>query len=157
MLINCMKQRLHLALPISCLIYLLACRSEQMQERPAPKKYAEMRLSSTGKTQIIIRGDVWRGLITPHGFGGYAHNIYYWSTLQGDGPIYANPILWENAPISFQHDHVGSISIDKISRNVAIDLRRIISRPGEPQRTEPSPANGIYSIVDINHDLFRTP
>ncbi len=36
--------------------------------------------------------------------------------------------------------------IDKKNKKVIVDLQRIVSKPGEPEKLEPSPANGTYPI-----------
>ena len=64
-----MKLKLAFLLVTAGLIGLASChRSDpnQTEERPEPKnKYAELRLGSNGKIQMLIRADVWRGEITP--------------------------------------------------------------------------------------------
>ena len=119
------------------------------------------------------------GLYGPDGFGGYRQNIYYWATLQGNGPEYTNLLFHENgsdpmaqilldaqqetngvvhdnAPI-LRQKYFGTITVDQKKKQVIIDLRRIISKPDKPQQTEPCPANGAYHIKRIMKKSFMTP
>ena len=154
-----LKQNIILAgLTVGCFICLAGCQSKQpaVQVDPRPQ-YAELRLGSDDKTEILLRADIWRGLFTPHGFRAYDYYISYWATLHGAGPEYNNPKLNKNGLSSEQFNHVGTIKLDLEKKRVIIDLQRIVSKLGEPQKTEPSPANGTYPIRDINHEPFITP
>jgi len=138
-----------LALVFCCLMGCSSCG--------ASEKYAEMKVGDNGRLQVLIWEDVWQGLFTSHGFGGYIHNMYYWSTLSGDGPVYVNPKLNKNGLRSEQYEHRGTITVDQKDKKLIIDLQRIVSKAGEPERLEPSPANGTYRIKKINHDPFLKP
>ena len=117
--------------------------------------FAELRIAPDGKMQIMIREDIWRGFFTINGYGGYAHNIYYWSTLVGSGPIYNNPRLIQNGDAQFTHR--GTITVEVVNKTAVIELERIVSKPGETERLELSPANGTYRIKKINREPFITP
>lgn len=131
---------------------LTGCGSRENSE-----KYVELKLDEQGRSQVLIWQDVWQGLYTAHGYGGYVHNMYYWTTLSGNGPDFVNPKLNKNGTRSEQHEHRGTITVDRTKKKVVIDLQRIVSKQGEPERLEPSPANGTYPIKEINHDPFLVP
>jgi len=84
----------------------------------------------------------WLGGFGPDGFVGYKF-VGYWATIEGEGPVYNNP-KFEDNPSGIEC--IGTIKMDLAHNQVTIDMQRIISKPGEPQRTEPHPSNGIYPI-----------
>lgn len=47
-----------------------------------------------------------------------------------------------------------SIRVDREKKQVVIDLKRVVSAPGEPEKLEPSSANGTYPIKITDHDAF---
>jgi hypothetical protein len=127
------------------------------REAEPRNKYAELRLGSDDRMQVLICADVWRGqFFTPEGPRWVENYLYYWVTLRGRGPDYIDPIFHKNSPIPSE-PHVGTITVDQQKREVTINLRRVVSKPGEPQRTEPSPANGTYPIKKTNRDAFLEP
>lgn len=117
------------------------------------KKYAELRIDNNEKMQLLICYDEWLGVVTVHGYGGYAHGIDCWAALIGKGPVYVDPIFHENAPIPPQ-TYRGTITIDREHQQAIIDLRRVISNPGDPERLEAISANGTYPIRRTNHEPF---
>lgn len=135
------------------LVVLMGCQIRADE----PDRYAELRTDSLGRTQVLIRADVWRGIFTIHGFGGYVHNIYYWTTLKGEGTDYHDPVFNVNGLASEQFIHRGTITVDRKNKRVAIDLKRVVSKPGEPEKLEPSPANGTYPIKKTNREPFMKP
>ena len=98
---------------------------------------------NSGTVCLKIMAKSWIPLIGPDGLGGPREGYLYWTSLVGDGPIYPDPAFNDGLNES---RYVGSIAIDKQNKKVVIDLQRIISKPGETQKTEPSPANGSYAI-----------
>lgn len=130
----------------------MICIGYQIQTSE-PKRYVELRTDLSGRMQVLVRADVWRGIFTIHGFGGYAHNIYYWATLTGDGSYYTDPVLHQNSPIP-REVHRGTITVDRIGKRVVIDLKRVVSKPGEPEKLESSPANGTYPIKKTTGEPF---
>ena len=140
------------------LALLVGCQSDRSQTKDwtEPERYAELRMSASGKIQVIVGGDTWTGLVTPHGLGGIRRGILCCSTLEGAGPTYLNPTLHLNAPIP-RAPHLGSIEVDRVKNTVVISLERVVSASGEPQRTEPSVANGTYPIKRVTRDPFLTP
>lgn len=98
-----------------------------------------------GTVCVMIKAKYWEPLFTPDGLGGSRENLQYWVNLEGDGPVYRDvPVREGNGHLPLPH--LGTITIDKKNKRVIIDLQRIISKPGEPLKTEPSPANGTYRI-----------
>jgi len=98
-----------------------------------------------GSLCLEICSTSWEPLLGVDGPGGRRTGYEYWSILEGDGPVFKNPVLHENG-FSRPFVNLGTITIDKKSRKVVIDLRRVVSKPDEPERTEPSPANGTYPL-----------
>ena len=117
-----------------------------VENRSDPPKYATLEVITPDKVRLEIKDTHWTPLIGPNGFGGNKESVYYWATLEGPGPIYVNPELHENSPISNSHQSFGTITIDKINKTVSIELSRVLSNPNEPKRTEPNPANAICPI-----------
>jgi hypothetical protein len=113
-------------------------------ENGGPKKLFPIS-KAVGTVHLEIKTSIWVPLVGPDGFGGAREGYEYWANLAGEGPIYHDPDLAENGRFEFSHNQ-GTITIDKKDKKVIIDLHRIISKPGEPLKTEPSPANGIYRI-----------
>ena len=151
-----MKKKIGFGLAIACLLAVVVAGLALPDERSDPKnKYAEIRLTSTNRFQVLICANKWQGLFTAHGFGGYKYCILYWSTLDGSGPIYKNPVFHKNDIEQF--DHIGTIEISRDRKQLVINLERITSKLGGPQKTEPSPANGTYKIKDINYDPIEIP
>jgi hypothetical protein len=132
-------------------IGLFGCASSAKE----PERYIELRIARDSRIQILIRDDVWRGIFTVHGYGGYAHNIHFWSTLGGEGPTYVDPSLMENSNTQFAHH--GKITVDRKNKRVVIDLQRVVSKTGESEKLEPSPANGVYLIKKITEEPFMQP
>jgi hypothetical protein len=116
------------------------------------ERYVELRIASDTKMQMLIRSDVWRGFVTPHGYGGYAHNIHSWVTLDGPGPVFVDPKFTENSNTQFKH--TGEITVNRPSGKVTVNLQKIVSKTGEPLRKEPSSANGIYVIKKVTREPF---
>lgn len=73
----------------------------------------------------------------------------YWTNLVGVEPVYRDPEFNESDRLQ-QSRYRGTITVDKKHKKVTIDLQRIVSKPGEPEKLEPSPANGTYPIKRWN-------
>lgn len=120
------------------------------------EKYAELRDRGSDSLQVLIVADQQEGVFTVHGLGrGNLTGLYYWVTLSGPGPTYADPKLYINSNTQFRH--VGTITVDRGKRQVVIDLKRVVSKPGEPEKLELSPANGTYPIKKANQEPFMKP
>ena len=87
----------------------------------------------------------WEPLFGVDGPGGPREGYVFWSNLSGEGPVYRDPELHESS-LSHPFPNRGTITIDKKNKRVTIDLQRIVSKPGEPEKLETSPANGTYPI-----------
>jgi hypothetical protein len=114
-------------------------------ENGGPGKYYPVS-QARGTVCLKIMAKLWEPLITADGgVGGPREGYEYWANLVGEGPEYRDPDLAENGHFEFSHNQ-GTITMDKKNNKVIIDLQRIISKPGEPLKTEPSSANGTYRI-----------
>lgn len=115
------------------------------------ERYAELWVAADGTTQLHICSDVWMGVFTIHGYGGHRQNVFYWTTLSGDGPEYKDPLLHKNSP-SPDREHKGSIIVDKKRMLVIVNLERIIPTTTPVDKFEPdaksgpSSANGTYPL-----------
>lgn len=98
-----------------------------------------------GTVYLEIAAILWDPIIGPDGFGGPREGYFFWSNLAGEGPVYRDPELHENG-LLHPYRHRGTITIDKKDMKVIIDLQRVVSKTGEPERLEPSPANGTYPV-----------
>ena len=101
--------------------------------------------TATGSLCLEICSTSWVPLLGSDGFGGRRTGYEYWSILDGAGPVYIDPVLHENG-LNRPFVNRGTITIDQKKKVVIIDLRRVVSGAEEPVRTEPSPANGTYSL-----------
>ncbi len=79
------------------------------------------------------------------GYVGY-RTAGYWAALDGNGPTFVNPHFQDD---SSDFRCIGTIKLDIEHSKVTIQMRRVVSMPGEPERTKPHPANGTYSIEAI--------
>ena len=147
-----MKLRIEIGLIALIISASVGCKPSQSE----PKRYAELRTGSSNKIQILIRGDAWLGLFGPEGYGGYAHNIYFWVTLQGDGPTYTNFVIHANAPVARQRSE-GTITVDQKSKQVEFKVNIISTTTNGQERAELSPVNGAYPIRRITKDSLMTP
>jgi hypothetical protein len=101
---------------------------------------------ASDKICLQINSPYWEPLLGPDGFGGKREMPLYFSYLEGIGPEYRDPEFGTASSPSLKSRHLGTIMVDKQNKRVIIDLQRVVSKPGEPQRTEPSPANGTYPL-----------
>jgi hypothetical protein len=104
--------------------------------RKGPEK---MLLEVWRREQIVVPG--------PDGYTGH-HKVTYWAALAGGGPTFVNPHF---ADVPQEYHCIGTINVDLDHKLVSIDMRRIVSKPGEPQETQPHPANGVHRIEKITH------
>ena len=81
----------------------------------------------------------------PHGIESFREPIVYGVALIGNGPVYIDPPFVGDFPFRC----VGSVILDCEHNRVTMNMRRIVSKPGTPERTKPQPANGIYPIVSV--------
>ena len=77
------------------------------------------------------------------------HKVTYSAALAGAGPTFVNPHFSDVPP---EYHCVGSISLDLEHEMVSINMQRIVSKPGQPQETEPHPANGLHRIEKIREE-----
>ncbi len=146
-----------------CILGLLLLAGCATQDS-ATNKYAVLRLGDSDRIQISIEGRYWTPLFTIHGFGGYRRALYCWSTLNGIGPDYKDPVLHVNQPY-LPNKHVGVISVDRKKKSVTIKLDQVV--PDSPKRgiggvdpearNGPSPQNGTYRIKRIVKEEFIKP
>jgi len=109
------------------------------------REHAVVIRKGPGKLLLSITKQEWRGVYGEHGYEGY-RTVGYWAALEGPGPTFANPHFQDN-PSGFRC--TGTITLDLERMSVTVDMRRIVSGLGEPERTKPHPANGTYSIEEI--------
>lgn len=99
-----------------------------------------------GTLCLKINVTEWVPLLGPDGLGGRRTGYRYWTILEGNGPVFRDPDLHQSDRLH-SFNHRGTITIDEKGRKVIIDLQKIVSKPGEPERLEPSPANGSYPLT----------
>ena len=144
-----MRGGLCVSLIILCGLAFAGCQASSTES----EMYVELRQGDGDSVQVVIFANQWGGLFTVHGLGpGIVQNLHYWVTLNGPGPIYRNPKLYQNGRA--QYEHVGTITVDRSAKRVVIDLERVISRPNAPNLLEPSPANGSYRIRRISEEPY---
>ena len=115
-----------------------------------------MRVGGSDRFQVLIVTDQQEGVFTVHGLGrGNLTGLYYWVTLSGPGPTYVEPKLYINSNTQFKH--LGTITVDREKKQVLIDLKRVVSKPGELEKLEPSQANGTYLIKKTSQEPFMKP
>jgi hypothetical protein len=125
---------------------LTGCGSTQ-DDQPPPNLFATIEAIPGSAAKLEIKDAHWMPLGGANGFGEFKNSLYFWATLAGDGPVYANPDFHENIP-----DHctyVGTITVDSTTQSVTINLRRAFTQAGKPDATEPCPANGRYDLKSI--------
>lgn len=98
-----------------------------------------------GVIGLQIKVKFWVPLLGPDGPGGPREGYEFYANLRGEGPVYRDPELGENGLGEFTRNR-GTITIDRKTKKVTIDLQRIVSKPGEPEKLESSRANGTYPI-----------
>ncbi len=98
-----------------------------------------------GKQLLSIAKRERVGIWGPDGYVGY-RTAGYWAALDGNCPTFVNPHFQDD---SSDFRCIGTITIDTEHRKVTIQMRRVLSMPGEPERIQPHPANGTYSIETI--------
>jgi hypothetical protein len=91
---------------------------------------------------VLISKREWEGFWGPEGYIGLVKRQYR-AGLHGMGPVFVNPRFQDNPP---DIHCIGTVTLDREHEKVIIDMRRILSKPGEPERTRPHPANGAYRI-----------
>jgi hypothetical protein len=82
------------------------------------------------------------GIWGPEGYVA-SRRAGYWAALEGSGPVFTNPHFQDD---SSDLHCVGTITLDREHSMVTLNMQRVISEPGKPQRTKQHPANGIYVI-----------
>ena len=106
---------------------------------------AELIEIAPDKTLANITKREWAGFWGPEGYVGY--KVYgYTAALSGDGPVFVDPHFVDNPP-SFHC--VGTITLDRDHKRITVNLRRVVSKEGEPETTKPHPANGEYLIESV--------
>jgi hypothetical protein len=113
--------------------------------RTSPTDCAVLIDISLGKSLLEISNRRWAGIWEREGFQG-CRNYTYWAALDGNGPVFRNPHFREFSP---EIQSVGTITLDREHNRVAVNMRRLQPKPGKPDRTEPSPANGTFIIHSI--------
>jgi hypothetical protein len=126
----------------ACIWLLAACVGTQPT---ADNDHAELVEFGADKVEVKIETKEWGGIFGIHGFVGYQHEEYV-ATLVGKGPMFTNPEFLDNPPTN---RCIGTITLDRQHSRVTVNMWRIISEPGEPEKTELHPANGTYPIQSI--------
>ena len=115
----------------------------------AGPEYAELRLDDDGRRQLLIVSDNWLAVLPAdgHGPGGPQHGVSEWFFLQGDGPVFTNPIMQPNhRPFT---PSPGTIIIDLDHKKVKINLY--------PNLNPAFYLNGEYQLRLVSHDPFYRP
>jgi hypothetical protein len=105
-------------------------------------EHADLIVYGPGHVDIEITKRSWAGFWGPEGYVGY-QDEHYAAGLRGSGPAFVNPTFIDNPP-SFRC--VGTIILDREHNKIVVDMRRIVSKSGEPEKAKPHPANGTYLI-----------
>jgi hypothetical protein len=134
-----MKALPQIALVSAMAMLLFGCASSRNSD---PQDHCTLIESGPEKLLLAVNPREWGGFWGIHGYIGYEH-IGYWAALAGPGPEFINPHFQDN-PASFRC--IGTITLDREHNKVTLNMRRIVSEAGSPQRTKPHPANGTYSI-----------
>jgi hypothetical protein len=113
-------------------------------ENGGPGKHSPVS-KSPGTICLQICSTNWEPLFGPDGLGGPREGYDVWTNLQGEGRIYRDPELHESN-LARPFPARGTIRMDEAHKKVIVDLQRIISKPGEPEKLEASSANGTYPI-----------
>ena len=114
---------------------------------PGQRVHITLIRKAPGKQLLSIAKQQRVGIWGPEGYVGY-RTVGYWAALEGNGPTFVNP--------HFQGDSselpcIGTITLDIAHGKVTILMRRIVSKLGEPERTEPHPVNGTYNIEGVRN------
>jgi hypothetical protein len=100
-----------------------------------PTEWAELRVSDTGQSELLLMRGMWQGGITTEGWKGYKEGPFAWCFLQGTGPVYINPTIQPNhRPFTAS---LGTITIDAAHKKVVIDLH------------SNDPINGTYRLETV--------
>jgi len=97
-----------------------------------------------GRTVVQINKKIWTGFLGSEGHVGDRPYTCY-AALEGAGPIFTNPRFEELSPFH----SIGTITLDPEHNSVTVNMRRVKSKPGEPQKTARTPANGTYKISSV--------
>jgi len=97
-----------------------------------------------GEIELRFWKRSWGGIFGVHGYVGYVTHSYA-AALEGSGPIFTNPRFQDNPGFHC----LGTIVLDREHNQVTINMRRIVSMQGEPERAKPHPANGTYTIESV--------
>ena len=108
-----------------------------------PNDYADLIVYEPEKVDVLITHREWAGLFGHHGYPGYEQR-HYRVGLRGPGPKFVNPKFQDNPPTI---ECVGSVNLNREHNRVTLDMRRVVSQPGESMRTKAHPANGTYVIL----------
>jgi hypothetical protein len=100
----------------------------------------------SGKSLLVLNANEWMPLFGADGFGGNRRVMLYFSDLEGDGPVFQNPVFGEFSAPKLASRHLGTIAVNDKKGEVEINLQQIISKPGDPVKTESCPANGVYPL-----------
>ena len=98
------------------------------------------------KTVLNIDANERVPLVGPDGPGGSRRVSLYFADLNDAGPVYSNPVFGKSSAPELKVRCLGTITVDTKSKKVIINLQQIISKPSEPLKTEPCPANGTYPL-----------
>jgi hypothetical protein len=138
-----------LILAIAALTLLTGCVGPSPQER----NHVDLVEYESGKVDVLITRRLWDGFWGSDGYIGYRPN-HFRAGLRGNGPTYTNPIFQDTEP---SINCIGSITLDREHNKVIVDMRRIVSKLGQPEQTRRHPANGTYSIESTREAMPGAP
>ena len=130
------------SLLFACLFLVGGCTG-----RSGPESRDGAILIEQGPSQTELRfwKHSWGGIVGVHGYVGYV-TYSCAAALDGSGPIFRNPKFLDNPP---DFRCVGTITLDRRRNEVIVEMRRLISKPGEPEQGKAHPANGKYRIESV--------
>lgn len=121
------------------LVLLPACSSPPTKQS---RRSVDLIRNHAGATWVVINTREWGGVFGVDGFVGFENQTYL-AKLEGSGPVYTAPFFQDNP---FGVKCVGTITLDRKSNKVLVDMHRVVTDPRESVRSGPHPANGFYTI-----------
>jgi len=107
---------------------------------------------------LTISRQEWDGLFGPCGYVGFRGH-YYAFHLKGSGPVFENPKVF-NANSS-GHTYRATVTLDTEHQKATLNVREILSKEGEPERSRRHSISGTYMIDEVREatsaDRFGSP
>lgn len=117
--------------------------------KPVENTYAaSLAVSATGVTEVWLHVDARSRGVRP--LSRWNRDIRFGLKLRGSGPAYHEFEIKGHGSDQKPAEHLGKVTIDPKHQWVVIDLHEVVSKPGEPRRTEPCAANGRYPVEVVN-------